>query len=273
MNRSVRHITLLLLLCLAGVVTDVLVTDCAAQQSNEAIIRDIRGAYESLDFSVAEARIEAALEGFDRFAPAELGEIHTVYALILFTRNDQAGTRKQLALALQVNPALQLSPQDTPPQVIEILDELIALRNTAGPAETELRYLVLEDVRPAAVMRSMLVPGWGQLHKNERTKGMLLMSAWGASAAGAVFSHVRRQQAEEDYLAATVPAAIEDRYNTFDRWHKTRNNLVVAAAGVWVFSYVDALLKKPSPAGKQSPVRLTYTPVPNKHSLTLRYRF
>ncbi|MEM8484904.1 MAG: hypothetical protein AAF564_05115 [Bacteroidota bacterium] len=271
MSRRIRHITLLLL-CFAGFVVDGFVVNCMAQQSNEAVIRDIKGAYESLDFSVAEARIEAALEGFDRFTPAELGEIYTVYALILFTRNDQAGTRKQLALALQVNPALQLSPQDTPPQVIDILDELITLRNTASPAETELRYLVIEDVRPAAVMRSMILPGWGQLHKNERTKGIALMSAWGVSAAGALLSHTRRQQAEEDYLAALTPADIEDRYSTFNQWHKTRNNLIVAAAGIWVFSYVDALLKRPA-AGKQSPVRLTYTPAPNQHNLTLRYSF
>lgn len=272
MPHSVRHIVFFLWICLVCLATNGIATNCMAQQSSDAVVRDIKEAYESLEFSIAEARIEAALGRFEDFTPAELSEIHKVYALVFFTRNDQASTRKQLALALQANPALQLSPQDTPPQVIAIFDELVALRNTAQPAATELRYLVVEDTRPAAVMRSMLVPGWGQLHKKERTKGVVLMSVWGLSATGAVIAHVRRQQAEDAYLAATIPATIEDRYRTFNSWHKTRNNLLVAAAGVWVFSYVDALLKKPV-AGKPTPVQLSYTPVPGQHNLIVRYRF
>ncbi len=264
MLRRALHIALVLVFC--GISTN-----CLAQQSNEAVVSDIKGAYENLDFSVAEARIQEALASFERFSPNELGEIHTVYALILFARNDQAGTRKQLALALQVNPALQLSPRDTPPQVMEFMEELQALQRTTSVTETELRYLIVEDRRPAAVMRSMILPGWGQLYKNERKKGILLMSAWGATSVSALVAHLQRQQAEDDYLAATTPADIANRYDTFDTWHKARNNLAVAAAGIWVFSYVDALLRNPTPGN--APVRLNYVPTPHQHNVRLTVRF
>ena len=246
-----------------------------AQQSNQEIIGDIKNAYENLDFSVAEARIEAAINTFDRFTPAELGEIYSISAYIFFARDDQAGTRRQLDLALQIHPELKLSAREAPPQVIAILDELIQIRAASLPTETELRYLVVEDPRPAAVMRSMLLPGWGQLYKQEKKKGILLISAWGVTSIGALVAHNERKKAEEHYLASIDLQQINDRYPAFNKWHKTRNNLFLAAAGVWAFSYIDALLSRnlPPAQNKNLPFKLSVVPNPGTPGIAMYYSF
>ncbi len=94
------------------------------------------------------------------------------------------------------------------------------------------------------------LPGWGQLYKGQRTKGRLLLGVWGLAVAGTVTSHILRQQSRTTYLDATTQQEVLDRYDTFNRWHKTRNTLVLGTAAVWVFSYIDALI-----AGGQSPDR------------------
>jgi len=117
-------------------------------------------------------------------------------------------------------------------------------------------------------MRSLLVPGWGQLYKGQPTKGWLLVGLWGTTASGTVLVHLTRDRAEDDYLGETDPDRIADRFDTFNRWHKVRNNLALAAGLVWAYSYVDALLFHTRPAPLRR--RLVVTPAPSVH---LRLRF
>ncbi len=277
MRNNTHHIVLLLTLMLSlwGSLCPAAIGQPLSQQSNQEIIGDIKNAYENLDFSVAEARIEVAINAFDRFTPAELGEIYSISALIFFSRDDQTGTRRQLDLALQVNPELKLSAREVPPQVIMILDELIQIRAASLPAETELRYLIVEDPRPAAVMRSMILPGWGQLYKKQKKKGIVLISAWGLTSIGALVAHSERRRAEDHYLASIDLQQINDRYPTFNKWHKARNNLFFAAAGIWAFSYVDALLNHPdlTHQNKHPPFELSFIPNPQSPGVSMYYSF
>lgn len=265
MSRSARYIVLLtwiLLLCVP----------CTArgQRTTTDVVQDIRSAYENLDLAVATARITVALDNFERFSPAELSEIYKISALVRFSRGDEAGTREHLALALQVNPDLIMEARETPPQLMALFEELRAASADTPAQEKELRYLILQDPRPAAVMRSMLLPGWGQLYKQQQRKGILLMSAWGATSIGTLVAHVQRNKAEDHYLDAGTLEALNDRYPAFDRWHRVRNNLFVAASAIWVYSYIDALLQRPVDT---APLQVYLIPDPAGTELSLKLRF
>ena len=251
----------------------------AAQQENEAILENIHNAYERLDFSVAEARIEAALKDYARFAPVELSDIHRIYALIFYARNDLESAREQLNQALQLSPTMALDAIETPPQLLEIFQEVkqaYEAQIDQNIPEAEVRYVIIHDPRPAAVMRSMIVPGWGQLYKGEQKKGRLLIGLWSVTAGGAVLAHIGRKRAEERYLDALTPEDIASRYDTFDSWHKIRNNIFIGALGVWVFSYADALFAgQPKTSRKAiiSPPSFSVNPAPHSPRLSLEWRF
>lgn len=234
----------------------------AAQTDNQQRIQEIRNAYEGLDFPVAEARILSALGDFEQFTPAQLSDIHTIYAMIHFARNDITLAEAQLEQALQLTPSMTLDTLETPPQLIEIFEALKTRQRSESSTEDSIdnaRYVLVYDPRPGAVMRSMVLPGWGQVYKGQHRKGWLLAGLWGLTAGGTVVAHVLRRNAEKSYLNATLPNDIQDRFKTFDTWHKVRNNLFLSAAGVWVFSYLDALLsdaegsmKAPHQASRQA---------------------
>jgi hypothetical protein len=57
-----------------------------------------------------------------------------------------------------------------------------------------------------------------------------------------VASHVLRSEARTDYLAATDPAEIAERYDTFNAWHQRRTAFVLGAAAVWTYAAFDALV-------------------------------
>jgi tetratricopeptide (TPR) repeat protein len=204
----------------------------------------MRDAYERLDYGTAERHAREALEAHDALSADQLVEAHTTLGLILYARNEPLEAREQFEAALSLDPALTLDPLLVSPKTLAFFEEVRARFEGEEDAEREpvIRYVRVYDPRPAATTRSLVLPGWGQLYKGERSKGWALIGLWGTTAAGALTAHVLRSQARSDYLEATDPAEIAERYDTFNTWHHTRNALVLGAAAVWGYAALDALV-------------------------------
>lgn len=216
-------------------------------QNDTALLREIEQAYNELNFTEAEIKAETALENHERFNADELTQIHKILGLIYFSQNREAEARTEFENALSLNSELELDPLMVSPKIMEFFkqvktDFIKEQENT--DAASRVRYVLVSDSRPAAAMRSMVLPGWGQLYKEEKRKGIVLMSLWTAGVVGSVVTHIARNDARDDYLAARNPDEIESRFDRFDTFHKLRNNLVLFSAGVWLFSYFDAILKE-----------------------------
>lgn len=250
-----------------------------AQLDKSSILEDIRSAYEDLDFSIAEDRINEALRDYEQFLPQELSEIHVIYALILFAQNDLSAAESQLRLAVQLNPSLVLEPLDTPPRLFQLFEEIKHVQDNQSEqvsSREEVRYLVVYDPRAGAAWRSMVIPGWGQLHKGEKRKGIILTSLWGLTASGSIVAHLNRTQAQERYQASETQAQTQRRFNAFSTWHKVRNNLLLATAGVWVFSYIDAVIWGQPLETKlmnDSPLEFTIIPAHGNAQFSVRWHF
>lgn len=218
--------------------------NCAAQRAAENAVAAIWNAYESLEFEVAEARIAEALSGYEAFTPAQLSEVHTVFALLLYAQSDLDGAQDQLRQALQLNPATTLDPVETPPELLDLFDRIKEAYVAEQPdmSDVEVRYLLIHDPRASAAIRSMVVPGWGQLHKQERKKAIWMAGLWGVTAGGSLLAHVQRRQAKNHYDGASTSAEALARFDAFSTWHKIRNSLALGAAGVWIYSYLDAII-------------------------------
>ncbi len=221
------------------------------QGAERDLIEEIQTAYNQLNYPEAEIKAQAALKDFQRFTPAQLTEIHKILALIYFSQNQEDAARLQFENALSLSPDLKLDPLFVSPKIVEFFEDIKKARaakvNDAGAPRADVRYVLVQDPRPAAAMRSMILPGWGQLYKGEKTKGRVLLGLWSAGVIGTVAAHIARANAEDKYLAETDPNRIESRYDAFNRYHKLRNNLLIFSGGVWLFSYLDAIVKKQNP--------------------------
>lgn len=250
-----------------------------AQLDTSRILEDIREAYEGLDFTIAETRINEALREYEQFLPDELSEIHVIYSLILFAQSEVSAAESQLRLAVQLNPSLVLDPLDTPPRLFQLFEEIKQAQDDESEqvsSREDVRYLIINDPRAGAAWRSVVVPGWGQLYKGEKRKGIILASLWGVTASGSVIAHLNRRQAQEHYRASETQAQTQSRFTAFSTWHKVRNNLLLAAAGVWVFSYIDAVVWGHSNGIEMStdpPVEFTIIPSNGNAQFSVRWHF
>jgi hypothetical protein len=207
----------------------------------------VEASYEALDYSQAEALARQALSRPQAFTGAQLVRLHTTLALLLYARNDALGSAEQFRAALSLDPNLTLDPVLVSPVTLAFFEETRSafVRERAGSSSPQpvIRYVVVRDSRPGAALRSLVLPGWGQRVRGERARGWALTAAWTATLGAGVAAHVQRQRAREAYLEETDPALVDDRYATYNNWHRVRGGLLLGAGAVWAASVIDVLAR------------------------------
>jgi hypothetical protein len=243
---------------LALLLTFLVTASAHAQPGRDGILKEIQQAYRDLDYEAADRKAREALGQYGEFTVQQLTDLHTVVGLIAYNRSDFLEARRQFISALQLSPELKLDPLVVPPKILAYFGSVKSELQAGGidDAQAVSRYVFVGDPRRDAVLRSMVLPGWGQLYKGHKIKGWVFSGAWATAIGGALWAHRKRADAEEFYEAASDTLSAVQRYPRFNRWHKARNGLVQGAALVWVVSYVDALLTGSSISDSRDPLLL-----------------
>jgi hypothetical protein len=209
---------------------------------------EIKRALQQAEFQIAADLADSAIAHFREYTPSQLADIHALRALIFFEQGSSARGEEHLMLALQLDPGLQLDPIFFSPQIREHLEalrpQIVTPGNTNAPA---VRYIVVPDLRLEAAWRSLLLPGWGQRFKGQKTKGRLFTISAAALAGATLASHILRERAETKYLETVEEADIKSRYDTLNRYHLLRNNLAMALGVVWSAAALEALISRVDP--------------------------
>jgi|GEM_PF-863004 len=228
-----------------------LVRHAYSQDYEARLLLEIQKAYEEFNYPEAEIKANTALSEEHKFTASQLTEIYKILGLIAFTQNRRDEATNHFKTALTLSPDLQLDRMMVSPKILKFVDAIRAQVQTSKIStatdieRSSIRYVLVKDKRSGAAFRSMLFPGWGQLYKAEKKKGIFLMTLWTAGAVATIATHIARSNAEDRYLAETDPLKISARFNTFNRLHKLRNSLALFSAAVWITSYLDALLTQP----------------------------
>jgi hypothetical protein len=245
-----------------------------AQTSATDRAAEIKRALQQAEYQIAADLADSAIVHFREYTPAQLADIHALRALVFFEQGNNARGEEHLALALQLNPTLQLDPIFFSPQIQQQFETLRAnvVTNSNMTAPT-VRYVVMADPRLAAAWRSLLLPGWGQRFKGQKTKGRLFTISAATLAGATIVSHVLRARAEKDYLHAGENE-VESRYDKFNRYHLLRNNLALALGVVWSAAALEALIVRVEPkAGRLGfEPRLQFTPAAASLSLMISWQ-
>lgn len=96
-----------------------------------------------------------------------------------------------------------------------------------------------------SIVRSAIVPGWGQYYSRNPIRGTLSVVGVGTSLAGALAAHQSFQNVYTNrYLpAATIDPKSEESISQYKRSndrYKLRQFFLYAAVGVWAYSVIDS---------------------------------
>jgi hypothetical protein len=163
---------------------------------------------------------------------------------------------------LEIDPSYKFNPQIISPKIIEIFDIALEQFKLRQKELLKANHKSMESQRISASLRSLMFPGLGQLYKGEKVKGYIIISAETVSLVGLGLMQWKYIEAHSDYLDASSPSAIADKYREYDTYYKLRNYLAITTVGIYFYSYIDCLYS-PIPISQKSfsfsvsPSRLT----------------
>lgn len=199
--------------------------DVRAQAGQDAppSVDSIQTAYHELEYDRARRLARSALTRFHAYERGELADVHRILALVEISEGNREEARLQFEAALSLNPDLQLDPTFVSPPILRFFERVKRewwTRRTAGRLDTSaVAYRSRDDPAVPAVLRSIVLPGWGQYYRGDRIRGAAITAGWIAAVGGLV-------QADSDH----------------------RPEWALAASLVWVYAYLDALLGGSDPA-------------------------
>ncbi len=219
----------------------------ARAQNAETPLEEMRLAFQQLNYMAAKTAGERALREWRQLAPKSVIEIHQVLGIIAFSEGSFFEAKSQFEAALSLDPGLRLDSLYVSPKIQQFLSEVkenLSAQN--GHKHESLRYLIAPDPRPQAALRSLLLPGLGQIQKQQTRKGRVLMVTAGAGLIATGALHFRREAARKNYLSAQTVSRAVSTYNRYNMLNRARNGAALLTTGIWLYSFFDALTLMPS---------------------------
>jgi len=125
-----------------------------------------------------------------------------------------------------------------------------------------------------AALRSLLLPGWGQISTGQKTKGYIFMGVVAGSIGFLGYSHAAFFQAQSNYQDATDPATAMTAYDDYNKSNSMKNISYIVLAVAWAGNVADAYFLSPKGSpGRQASLPLEIVPVEGGAQLAYRYEF
>lgn len=93
-----------------------------------------------------------------------------------------------------------------------------------------------------SLWRSMLVPGWGQMHKGAYVKGSVILGGTIALAGGIIFTENMRQSCLMQMSQTHSAPVIKQLSANMTNWSVGRNVCIGAVAALYAYNLVDAVV-------------------------------
>lgn len=103
-------------------------------------------------------------------------------------------------------------------------------------------YHLTEKYGVRGLWRSMIVPGWGQMHKGSYIKGGIMLGGTVALAGGIIFTESMRKSCYTQIGQTHSSTAIKQLSANAANWAIGRNICIGAAAALYVYNLVDAIV-------------------------------
>ncbi len=216
----------------------------ANQSQDKDPVARLGSLYEALQFQEVVRKGKELLKHPERFTPDQLARIHEYLGLAYYSLGRLDSARSHFVSELELDPDRRLDPIRVSPKIIDFFNRLREQRQLEGGKTSfvpYVRYVFIEDPRPAAAWRSALLPGWGQWYKRQRTRAGILGGAFWTSVLATGTAFYLERQARTHYINQKNPPEIQQAYDRYNFWYRSRQLGLRLVLFTWVAAVTDAL--------------------------------
>lgn len=228
-----------------------------AQNPDSGAVDEVIRLYDEGKFRDAEVTALRALQSPQKPARVDQAILHKYLAFSYVAMGDAEKARNEFLNLLELDPLARLDSLYISPKIIAVFREAQqgyrSQRQQSRPPD--LTHLNLQI---AAVKRSLLFPGLGQLYRKQQVKGYSLLASEVVFLGSFIFCQVQYDQARDRYLAETNPSKMQRLYDDVNLYYRGRYASAILAAGVYLYSLFDVLYFPPPSESK--PSRLSLAP-------------
>ena len=212
----------------------------AQSNSIDSTFHSIESLFESGSYVNAEVEARRLVEIHNLSDTVRvIAEKWIAFSLVAQGKSSLAGDH--FSLLLKLNPRFELDPILTSPKILAVFNETKA--HLTVHVNPEMDTVAVQSFRQSMEVsfRTIIFPGWEQLHTNRTTAGYLFLGGGiGALGAGIAFEALK-SSARSEYLSATTASTIEAKYSTYNKYYKAEAYAFSAFALIYLASEIDVL--------------------------------
>jgi tetratricopeptide (TPR) repeat protein len=223
----------------------------AFQTLNAQVTLDIiRSEYENFRYDHVIDLCQQALENRNALPKDDVIEIYLMQGLACYSLQELDKAANSFQDMLQIDPDYELNPILTSPKIIQFFEQVkSSLPPAASPVEVKSVRIdtvkIYLDPHPrfrGAVLRSLVLPGWGHYYQDGSLKGKIISCASIIASAASIYYSFDCSHKEKEYLSAADLATIEAKYQRYNSSFRMRNICLFSFAALWLYSQMDLLI-------------------------------
>ncbi len=240
-------------LILLGIVSFIFSTSILGQ--NKTSLKELQSQFQSFNYSNVISQADNLLQNKNQFNKDDLIEIYLLKGISHYSLGQTDSVRSSFYEILNLNDNYKIDPNRVSPKIINEFEKLkaeysrfIVNNNSLVTVKRDTVHIVDtilvkpdKDIYSAAVIRSMVLPGWGHLYSGYKTKGWILTSASALTLGSMIYFIFDANDKRSQYLNEVDPSLVDEKYNAYNTSYKIRNSLIVTYALLWIYSQIDIL--------------------------------
>lgn len=218
--------------------------------------------YEQGNFKDAELLALRTLQSPEKLPPVDRAILYKTLGFTYVALGEKEKAKKQFLSWIELDSLAELDPLYVSPKIIAIF----------GEAKAEFRQHQTQPVTPnygqielqiAAVKRSLLFPGLGQLYRGQQYKGFSLLFSEIACLSAFLYYQDQYRVTRDRYLLEVNSAKMNSLYDDVNLYYHLKYTSALLAGGIYLYSLYDVLFWPPREDKKNPPISLHFSPLPS----------
>lgn len=242
-----RTVCVLVLLLLVSSDTMAQGTSSQASQSKPAmadVVQQAGALYDDGRLPEAEHIALKALDQPEGLTKLEKAELYKLLAFCSIANDDEENAIRHFISALNNNPNIYPDPIAWSPKVRQVFEQAKRQFAVTLMEVAQRRTSIEAEISRKAALRSLVVPGSGQIYKDQTLKGLIAGGLFWVSLGVFIYAESEYSSARDEYRQATGDFNKKyDRYRNYSRLAIASGSLALIS---WNYSFFDALFARPS---------------------------
>ncbi len=224
-------------------------------QTKGDFLDSLKQNFENFNYSETITMADSILRFSNNPTGSQLIEIYRMKGISEFSLLEDQAAKKSFQSILRIDKNYELDSAKTSPKIITFFDDIkrdfLVNYDKQQKNNYEADSLYSAQIRKRseenisklrnAMVRSLVIPGWGHLYLEEKPKGIILTTLSSISLASAIYFFLIQTTKRMIICRATDPQVISEKRDLYYQSNRWKNISILSFSVLWLYSQIDML--------------------------------